>query len=49
MRLLTLPVEGRVVRNYDGLDVGEQTHVELTGVDVERGFIDFRGLDAGHR
>ena len=34
-------VEGRVVRGFEGLDVGEKLRVELLGVDAERGHIDF--------
>jgi exoribonuclease-2 len=41
-RLLTLPVEGRVVQGFRGLDVGQRTRVQLISVDVDRGFIDFR-------
>ena len=33
--------EGGLVRGFKGLDVGERVHVELTGTDVERGFIGF--------
>ncbi len=40
-RLLTVPVEGRVVRGFDGADVGDRIDVELLSVDVERGYIDF--------
>ncbi len=40
-RLLTLPVEGRVVRGFQGLDVGARVRVQLISVDVERGYIDF--------
>ena len=40
-RLLTIPVEGRVVRGFEGADVGEQIRVQLLSVNVERGFIDF--------
>ena len=47
-RLLRLPVEGRVVRDFDGMDVGEHVRVRLVSVDVERGFIDFHGV-AGPR
>jgi exoribonuclease-2 len=46
VRLLSLPAEGRVVRGYEGMDVGEQVRVVLLSVDVQRGFIDFQGLDA---
>ena len=41
-RLLTLPVEGRVVHGFEGIDVGNRIRVQLTFVDVDRGFIDFR-------
>jgi VacB/RNase II family 3'-5' exoribonuclease len=44
VRLLELPVEGRVVEGFRGLDVGGRVRVQLLGVDVERGFIDFRRL-----
>jgi VacB/RNase II family 3'-5' exoribonuclease len=40
VRLLTIPVEGRVVRGFEDLDVGDKIRVQLTSVDVERGFID---------
>jgi exoribonuclease R len=43
-RLLTIPVEGRVVRGFESLDVGEQIRVQLASVDVERGFIDLTRL-----
>ena len=35
-------VEGRVVRGFEGLDVGDKPRVELVAVDAARGFIDFR-------
>jgi len=41
-RLLTIPVDGRVVRGFEGVDVGDRIHVQLTAVDIERGYIDFR-------
>ncbi len=41
-RLLTIPVEGRVVHGFEGLDVGNRIRVQLTFVDVDRGYIDFR-------
>jgi ribonuclease R len=40
-RLLELPVEGKVVEGFGGLDVGRRVRVKLLSVDVERGFIDF--------
>jgi len=33
--------EGRIVRGFKGLDVGDRVRVELVHTDVERGFIDF--------
>jgi exoribonuclease-2 len=41
VRLLSPPVEGRVVRGWEGLDVGDRVTVKLEHTDVERGFIDF--------
>jgi len=33
--------EGRVIRGYEGLDVGDRVRVELVHTDATRGFIDF--------
>jgi exoribonuclease-2 len=41
VRLLRPPVEGRLVRGFEGLDVGDRVVVKLEHTDVERGFIDF--------
>ncbi|MGA2333616.1 MAG: RNB domain-containing ribonuclease [Syntrophales bacterium] len=41
-RLLTMPVEGRLVHGFEGIDVGNRIRVQLISVDVERGYIDFR-------
>jgi VacB/RNase II family 3'-5' exoribonuclease len=41
VRILKPSVEGRVVRGFEGLDVGDHVEVELVATDVERGFIDF--------
>ena len=41
VRVFRPPVEGKVVAGSHGLDVGDEVRVELVGVDVERGFIDF--------
>lgn len=43
-RLLTIPIEGRVVHGFEGLDVGNRIRVQLIHVDVEQGFIDFRKI-----
>jgi exoribonuclease-2 len=42
VRLLTIPIEGKLVQGFEGLDVGDRTHVQLISVDVERGYIDFK-------
>lgn len=39
-RLLSIPVEGKLVHGFEGLDVGDRVRVQLIAVDVERGFID---------
>jgi exoribonuclease-2 len=43
-RLLSIPVEGRVSRAFEGSDVGERIRVRLLSVDVERGYIDFERI-----
>ena len=43
-RLLTIPVEGKVVRGFEGVDVGDRIRVQLISINVERGFIDFKGV-----
>ena len=43
-RLLDIPVEGKVVQGFAGLDVGDRARVQLISVSVERGFIDFKKL-----
>jgi VacB/RNase II family 3'-5' exoribonuclease len=40
-RISTPAAEGRIVRGFEGLKVGQHVQVELTRTDVERGFIDF--------
>ncbi len=41
VRVGTPPIEGRLVRGGAGLDVGDRLRVQLVGVNVDRGFIDF--------
>jgi hypothetical protein len=41
VRLFHPPVEGKLIRGFEGLDAGGRVRVELIGTDVERGFIDF--------
>jgi exoribonuclease-2 len=41
VRTWRYPVEGRLTRGHEHLDVGDRVRVKLVSVDVERGFIDF--------
>ncbi len=41
VRISSPTVEGRVVRGFEGLQVGDRVQVKLLRTDVERGFIDF--------
>ena len=41
VRLFHPPVAGKVIRGFEGLDVGDRVRVGLIGTDIERGFIDF--------
>jgi VacB/RNase II family 3'-5' exoribonuclease len=41
VRIFQPPVEGKVVRGFEGLDVGDEVTVHLVRADVEHGFIDF--------
>jgi len=41
VRLVPTPVEGRVERGAEGMDVGDRVRVRLIGTDPRRGFIDF--------
>lgn len=41
VRLLHLPVEGRLASGFEGMDVGHRLRVRLVHTDVERGYIDF--------
>ena len=45
VRLLHPPVEGRLVSNFEGLDVGHRCRVQLLHTDVERGYIDFKKVE----
>ena len=46
VRLLTIPVEGKLVSGFEGLDVGDRTRVQLISVNVQQGFIDFRKINS---
>jgi hypothetical protein len=41
------PVEGKLIRGFEGLDVGDRVRVELIGTDAGRGFIDFAQAGKG--
>ena len=41
VRILRPAVEGRLLRGFEGADIGHRMRVRLVRVDVERGFIDF--------
>jgi ribonuclease R len=41
VRLFHPPVEGKLMRGFEGLGVGDRVRVQLIGTDVERGFVDF--------
>ena len=45
VRIASPAAEGRVVKNFQGLDVGNHVQVQLVHVDVARGFIDFAGVN----
>jgi ribonuclease R len=42
VRLLDIPVEGKLVQGFNGVDVGDQIRVKLIKINVEMGFIDFQ-------
>lgn len=46
VRLLTVPVEGKLVQGFEGMDVGDRLRVKLTSVDVQQGFIDFKKVNS---
>ncbi|HVQ29511.1 MAG TPA: RNB domain-containing ribonuclease [Vicinamibacteria bacterium] len=41
VRIFRPPVEGKLMRDVEGLDVGDRLRVELVHTDVEHGYIDF--------
>jgi exoribonuclease-2 len=46
VRLLNIPVEGKLVDGFEGLDVGERVRVQLIDTNVERGYIDFKKVSS---
>lgn len=49
VRLFKIPVEGKVVHGYEGLDVGERTRVQLISVNIEHGYIDFKKISSSRQ
>jgi exoribonuclease-2 len=45
VRLLSLPVEGKLVQGSDAVDVGDRIRVQLIDTNVERGYIDFKKVN----
>lgn len=49
VRILTIPIEGKLVKGFENMDVGHRLLVELVDVNVERGFIDFKKIRSSKR
>jgi VacB/RNase II family 3'-5' exoribonuclease len=45
VRLLKMPVEGKLVRGFEHADVGHRMRVQLISINVDQGFIDFKRVD----
>ena len=48
VRLLKVPVEGKLVDGFEGVDVGNRLQVQLVDVNVQQGFIDFRNASGSN-
>jgi exoribonuclease-2 len=42
VRLLNIPVEGKLVDGFAGLEAGERTRVQLIDTNIEQEYIDFK-------
>ena len=42
VRVTSPPIEGKLMGSHPGLDVGDRLRVRLSGVNIDRGFIDFQ-------
>ena len=49
VRLLTIPIEGKLVQGFEGMDVGHRLRVQLILVDVQQGYIDFKRVSSSKR
>jgi exoribonuclease-2 len=49
VRVLTVPVEGKLISGFDGIDVGDRIRVKLVSVDVQQGFIDFKNVNGSNQ
>jgi exoribonuclease-2 len=49
VRLLDIPVEGKLVQGFQGVDVGDRLRVQLIDTNVERGYIDFKNVSSSGR
>jgi exoribonuclease-2 len=45
VRVFTPPVEGKLVKGFEKVDVGDRVKVKLIAVDIKKGFIDFSIVD----
>jgi exoribonuclease-2 len=44
VRVSNPPIEGKLMGSHPGLDVGDRLRVRLSGVNIDRGFIDFQAV-----
>ena len=49
VRLLSDPVEGKLVEGDGGIDVGDRIRVQLISVDIQNGYIDFKKIGSSRR
>jgi VacB/RNase II family 3'-5' exoribonuclease len=49
VRLLSVPVEGKLIQGFAGMDVGDRLRVQLIETDVERGYIDFKNVNTSRQ
>ena len=42
VRIIKLPIEGKLVRGFEGIDIGDRLRVQLIDTNVEQGYIDFK-------